>query len=273
MSARFPAYLLTLAVTSLVLLNQSQGSEIIVENSELDVSFLSRLRYELRKAPKLAQCLQYWKVLDLKLHGEPKPDMRPVLEQADTRLLKAVSSAMRSRKPIFGTNSLVEYLDDCVIVIDGEIERTGCIRNSHHDDDLSEEVNEDPTCVQQQEQVKGPLTREQELENQVQKLKRQLDLERKSIKSTDTVQLVEQVNSLKSELSQINDINRSLLAQYDLAMKDLDEDSIFNDKDHAALREKLKEELERLEQRRKNDEKVDQDSSDLKKMLRMQNQI
>lgn len=98
-------------------------TESNVRNNDLDTSYMSKLRFQLRRLPKLNQCAQYWYFIDAKLKGleleneTPKVSDDVLLQKFDINLLVKVRNHCKNRKATYGNNDLVNYIDSCINVL------------------------------------------------------------------------------------------------------------------------------------------------------------
>lgn len=90
--------------------------------ARLDAAFLSHLRLVFRGLPERTQCEQTWKALQLRINGEKSINpIAPLADQIDTKLLVEAADMFRGKIWSTGHNNLVDYLDECVKMLDNKL--------------------------------------------------------------------------------------------------------------------------------------------------------
>lgn len=91
-------------------------SDIYASLSEVDIPFLSQLRYQLRNLPKESQCALFCRAILKKINNEEKS-----IQEGETihELLAQVRLKLEGKKN-FANKSLVEYLDECMRRLNNE---------------------------------------------------------------------------------------------------------------------------------------------------------
>lgn len=220
-----PYYLVVLLVFGLVLVSDSQLNNV-------DIPFLSKLKFELRARPKQIQCIYYLRAIEAKIKGVEhevgsEQDIERSQEKANVGLLVQVRDHLNHINTL-AKKSLVSYLNECIKTLEEQKIESKEVIELSEPTKVAEDGGKDELLIALEELQRKLDNTEEEakrLREEREKFNK-LEIERKELseKNETNLKKLEQlhIDNAERRNSQVREKN-NLLAKYEASKRELEQ--------------------------------------------------